>query len=204
MSNQTNKGIILQPLQRRIVLCLAEEGLQTINEITKSIPRLKLAEACHYKPTWLALKWLREKGLIKEAGIKEYRGRKYPQFWLTDDGAYVALAEGASLNNLLAKAKQIYPDNKNLICYLKIASKLNPEAIRVIYSSISKKGKLEPVDLNTIFFTLLQTEATVQTWVEIIDILREYPEEYVTFKKRMGKIQKKLNKFINMTQKTNQ
>jgi hypothetical protein len=51
MSNQTGKGIILPPLQRRIVLCLAEEGLQTKNQITTNIKLLKLAKASHYKPT---------------------------------------------------------------------------------------------------------------------------------------------------------
>src|SRR3972149_6880459 len=113
------------------------------------------------------------KRLDSRSWIKKYRGRKYPQFWLTDDGAHVAQAEGASLSNLLAKTKQIYPDNKNLICYLKIASKLNPEIVKIVYSTMSKKGKLEPVDLNMILFTYLQTEATVQTYGEIIDILRE-------------------------------
>ena len=142
--------------------------------------------------------------MIKEIGIKEYRGRKYPQFWFTDDGAAVALAEGADLSSLLAKTKEVYPDKKSLVCQLKIASKLSPEIIRVMYSAFSKKGKLEQVDLNMILFTYLQTEATVQTHGEIIDILREYPEEYASFNKRMGYLQKKLNKFIDMTQNTNQ
>ena len=125
--------------------------VQTVNEITKNISLLKLAKVCHYKPTWLAIKWLKGKGLIQEAGTKEYRGRKYPQYWLTGDGTIVAMLEGTKPEILVAETKRVYPDNASLACYLELASKLNPETFRVGFLALNRKSLLEPVDLATMF-----------------------------------------------------
>ncbi|MCJ7759995.1 hypothetical protein MUP59_02495, partial [Candidatus Bathyarchaeota archaeon] len=88
MSKQQRESHILPPLQSDIILYLAKEGSQTKNKIALGVSR-------SYKPTWTALKSLKMKKLTIETDVKTYRGREYSQFWLTDDGAMVALAEGA-------------------------------------------------------------------------------------------------------------
>jgi len=199
MSSQKSKGSILPPLQRRIILCLADGGLQTINEITSNIPLLKLAKVCHYKPTWMAVKWLGKKGLVREAGKKEYRGREYPQFWLTSDGVLVALTEGAPLERLLARTKEIYPKDETLACYLEVVSRLNPDIIRLAYSALRRKGKIEPIDLATILFAEMQTDTSIQVYREIVKTIRSYPKEYEAFKRRMEKALETISKFNEMT-----
>ena len=144
MSKKNSSSTILPPLQRRVILCLAQEGLQTINEVVKNIPRLELAPASHYKPTWLAIKSLTEKGYIQAIGAKEYRGRQYPLYWLTGNGILLAFMEGTRLTHLLTETQRIYPDNITLACYLEIASKLDPNIFRTAFSALDKKGKIEP------------------------------------------------------------
>lgn len=198
MSMHENKDNILPPLQNRVILCLAREGLQTVNEISANIPRLQLAQTCHYKPTWLAVKSLIKKGYIQQAGMKSYRGRKYPQFWLTDNGIFLAMIEGERFTDLLAKTKQIYPDNDTLACYLEVSSKLNPDIFRVAFSALKQKGKIESSDVITMLFTGMQTETDDQQTKEIINILKKHPQEYLAFKTKMHKLLDNLDKLKKM------
>jgi len=164
---------------------LAQKGSQTINEIKTNIPLLKLAHVAHYKPTWLAVKSLGQKGLIQKVGAKEYRGRKYPTYWLTDEGVLVALIEGANPETLLKKTKEIFPENQILLYCLEIAPKLNLEVFEIGYLAVKAKGKLEPIDLATILFTQMQTGTSIQTFREAIEILKKYPKQYKSFKERV-------------------
>jgi predicted transcriptional regulator len=72
----------LPPLQNRIMLYLARNEPQAINETV---------EGCkgHCKSLWIALNALEQKGLIKKADLKTYRNREYPRFWLTQESAHV-------------------------------------------------------------------------------------------------------------------
>ena len=187
MSKQKTKGNKLPSLQKRVVLCLAQKGPQTINEVKTNIPHLQYAVArvTHYKPTWLALKSLIQKELVQEVGTKEYRGRKYPTYWLTDEGVLVALIEGANPKTLLKKTKEIFPENQMLLYCLEIAPKLNPEVFGIGYSAVKTKGKLEPIDLATILFTQMQTETPRQAFKEAVEILKKYPKQYKSFKERV-------------------
>lgn len=195
MSRQKTKGYNLPPLQKRIVLCLAKMGPQTINEIKKNIPQLELPHThrCHYKPTWLAVKSLNQKGVIHKTGLKEYRGRRYPRFWLTDEGVVVAVIEGIDPSDLLQKTKETYPNNQILLYFLEIAPKLNPQVFRIGYSAIKNKGKLEPVDLATILFTQMQTGTHIQVFKETLQILKRYPKEHNSFKQQVQKLSENLN-----------
>ena len=185
MSKQKTDGSILPPLQNRILLCLAQGGLQTINEVTKNIPRLRLSQVCHYKPTWLAFKSLKKKGLINEVGMKHYRGRAYPQFWLTEEGVLTAYSEKASGERLLELVKQIYPTNERLACYFDVLMKLNPAVMEIWRSSmISHIG----LDLAAIVLAEAQNENREKSLKTIIETLRSYPREYEFFKKNVLEI----------------
>lgn len=200
MSKQKTKDHKLPPLQKRVLLCLAKMGPQTINEIKNNIPQLEPAQTrkSHYKPTWLAVKALGQKDLVHETGLKEYRGRKYPRFWLTDEGIVVAVIEGFDPNYLLEKTKETYPNNQILLYFLEIAPKLNPEVFRIGHSAIKNKGKLEPIDLAAILFTQMQTETHTQIFKETLEILKRYPKQYRLFKEQVGKMSRNLKQLREM------
>lgn len=142
---------------------------------------------------------LKMKKLTKETDVKTYRGREYPQFWLTDNGVLIALAEGANPDHLLELTKQIYPDNQTLACYLEVLSKMNPDIIRIAYSALQTKGKLEPADVINIILTGTPSKTSDKQQKEIIDTLKAYAKEYDLFKKRMNKILESLDKLKEMT-----
>lgn len=196
MSRQKTKSNKLPSLQKRVVLCLAQEGSQTKNEIKTNIPRLKyaLGRVTHYKPTWLAIKSLGQKGLVQEVGTKEYRGRKYPTYWLTDEGVFVALFEGANPETLLKKTREIYPENQILLFCIEIIPKLNPKVFEMGYSAVKTTGKLEPIDLATILLTQMQTETSVQAFWETVEILKKYPKQYNSFKKQIEQMFENLSR----------
>ena len=193
MIKQQSTSHILPPLQSDILLHLAEEGSQTINEIASGVSR-------SYKPTWTAFNSLKQKKLVKEASVKNYRGREYPRFWLTDDGALVALAEGTDFDRLFELTKQIYPKNKILACYLEVVSKMNLlDTIRVGYSALKRKGELDPLDLMNMILTGTKKKTTDQQLQEIVDVIKTYPKEYVSFKKRLDQILESLDKLKEIT-----
>jgi len=196
MSKGKTKGNKLPPLQKRVVLCLAQEGSQTKNEIKTNIPRLKYAFArvAHYKPTWLAIKSLGQKGLVQEVGTKEYRGRKYSRYWLTDEGVLVALIEGANPETLLKKTREIYPENQILLYCLEIAPKLNQKVLEIGWSAVKTKGKLEPIDLATILLTQMQTKTSDKPFWETVEILKNYPKQYKSFKKQIEQMFENLSR----------
>ena len=180
MLKRKTRGNKLPPLQKKVVLCLVQNGPQTINEIKTNIP-----PRAHYKPTWLAIKSLGQKGLVQEVGTKEHRGRKYPKHWLTDEGVLAALIEGANPETLLKKTREIFPENQILLYCLEIAPKLNPKVFEIGYSAVKTKGKLEPIDLATILFTQMQTETPIQAFREAVEILKKYPKQYNSFKEQI-------------------
>ena len=191
MIKRNEESHILPPLQRDMLLYLAKEGSQTKNKIALGVSR-------SYKPTWTAFNSLKEKKLIKETDVKTWRGREYPQFWLTDNGVLIALAEGANPDRLLELTKQIYPKNQTLACYLEVLSKMSLHIIKIAYSALESKGKLEPTDVINIILT--ETAKTSdQLQKEVINTLKAYPKEYDLFKKRMDKILESLDKLKEMT-----
>lgn len=198
MTEQKPKGNKLPPLQSKVVLCLAQKGKQTKNEINTNIPLLKLAKRAHYKPTWVAIKSLIKKGLIQEVGTKHRRGQNYPKHWLTEEGIFVALIEGANPETLLSKTREIFPKNQTLLYYLEIASKLNPKIFGIAYSAIKTKGKLDPIDLFAISLTQMETETTMETFIETINTLKKYPKQYKLLKEQMEQIKELLNRITQL------
>ena len=119
---------------------------------------------------------------------------------MTDDGTLIALAEGVDFNRLLELTKLIYPKNQTLACYLEVVSKMKlVDAVRVGYSAIKRKGKLDPFDLMNMMFTETKKKATDQQLKEIVDVIKAYPKEYSSFKKRMDTILESLDKLKEMT-----
>jgi hypothetical protein len=54
---------------------------------------------------------------------------------------------------LLELTKQIYPENQTLACYLEVLSKMSLRIIKIAYSALEAKGKLEPTDMINLLLT---------------------------------------------------
>ena len=124
MIKRNDESHILPPLQRDILLYLAEDGSQTKNAIAKGVSR-------SYKPTWTAVNRRKEKERIIETDVHTWRGKEYSQFWLTDNGLLTALAEGAAPDRLLELTKLISPKNQTLACYLEVSSEMSRHIIQM-------------------------------------------------------------------------
>lgn len=191
MSKPKRKGDSLPSLQKRIVLNLAKNDPQTINETVEKI-------RSHYKPSWIAFGSLQEKGIIKKIDAKTYRGREYPRFWLTDEGVVVAMIEGAPPKDLLQKVEQLYPNNEILQYCLEIGPKLSREVFRIGLTAIRNKGKLEPIDMATILLTQAETNTHIEKFKEAMGILKKYPKEHRRLKEQVERMLKELAIIENM------
>jgi len=66
--------------------------------------------------------------------------------------------------------------------------------IGIAYSTLKTKGTLTPFDLFAISLTQMQTETTMQTFRELMEILRKkYPKLYNSTKENIEKISQTLN-----------
>jgi len=179
------------PLQKRIVLHLAKSGAQTINETVSGLKG-------HYKSSWIAFNVLERKKIIKKVDMKIYRNRKYPRYWLTQAGIFVALVEGADAKNLLQRTIKTYPDDKTLQCVIEISPLVGLEGFRIALSAIQNKGKLDHSDMVRIVFSDEQKDVSIQQFKEFIRILKKYPEDYDRTKKRISARAKLLARIISM------
>lgn len=170
MSNHKTKSDSLPSLQKLIVLHLAKSESQTINETVTALSK-------SYKPTWIAFNSLENKGLIVKTDQKQYRGRKYDRYWLTDEGMITAIMEGCNTNKLLEQAKGVYPSAEIAHCFLEIMPVLDPEVKRIFFSSIKGKGKIGLLDLATL--SLSQASIPdVETVKRFTQTLKKYPNQY--------------------------
>lgn len=166
---QESKENSFPPLQKHIILYLAQNKPQTINETKKGIKR-------HYKSSWTAFNALKRKGLVKSVTSKPYRGRQYPCFWVTELGIYLALCEGVKSESLLKTTLEIYPNNKNLQFLIEAVPILGKNAFDVLHLAVSNKGVIEERQLISIFAN--QKKLTPEQRTQFIRVLKKYPELY--------------------------
>ena len=191
MLKHKGKGNNLPPLQKRIVLHLAKNGAQTINETVKGLKG-------HYKSSWVAFNALEKKKLIKKADVKTYRNREYPRYWLTQAGIFVALVERADVHSLLERTVKIYPDDKTLQCILEISPIVGLEGFQTALSAIQDKGKLDDSDTTRILFAFAQRHVSIQQFRELIRILKKYPKDYERTKKQISQFRALLDKLVSL------
>lgn len=189
MSYAKIKSDNLHSLQRLIILHLAENDPQTINQTVQTISK-------SYKPTWTAFNSLQKKKLIAKTHIKSYRGREYPLYWLTDEGIIMAVMEGASSEKLLQQTKSLYPDAKINHCFLEIMPFFNPEVMKMAYSTVKGKGKLGFVEIATLFLTQGTMPMDIETGKKVVATLRKYPDEYAKLKMAVQLMIDQLNQLI--------
>lgn len=187
MSKDKAKGDNLPPLQKQIVLNLAENQPQTINETVKAISK-------SYKASWIAFNSLEKKNLLEKTHVKIYRGRAYPRYWLTGTGIVMALLEGASSDKLLEQTKILYPNVKTLHCFLEVVPYITPEIIEMTVPLTERKKRLEISDLFILAFSTNTMDH--KTAEEFKAKLEKYPELYDEFKTRIQAMINQLNQLI--------
>jgi hypothetical protein len=180
------KDDILPPLQKRIVLHLAKSSPQTVNETVKAING-------SYKSSWIAFNSLKEKKAIKEIDVKSYRGRDYPRFWLTPEGALIALFGGANLKILLEKSLTIYPDNKDLLCTLELSPIVGTEALQIAFVALLTKGRFDQSDIIKVMTAEAQ-ELDPAKDEDFLSILKNHPKQYEKVKECARQMREKLDK----------
>lgn len=130
-----------EPLQRCIILYLAQTEPQTINKTAKEISK-------DYKSSWVAFQKLEKKNLITKVGKKYHKRSGYPCFWLTETGILHALDEGANPEHLLNQTITIYPQNTNLQFFIETVPIFGKEIADMFSSDIL--GNPEKVETNLI------------------------------------------------------
>ena len=186
---QESKANSFPPLQKTIILYLAQSKPQTINEIKKGIKG-------HYKSTHTSFKALEKKGLVKSITSKLYRGREYPRFWLTELGIFIALIRGAKTEALLKTTSQIYPESKNSQFLIEAVPILGKNAFDVLHLAVSNKGVIEQRHLSLIFAN--QKELTPKQRTQFIKVLKKHPELYQQCVTTVNQIHKNLKELSDL------
>ena len=176
------------PLQKRIILHLAQSRPQTITETAKKISKTKKGIPKNYKSSWIAFKVLKKKGLIKDVTSKDYRGRQYPCSWLTDLGILLALHEGAKPQVLLKTTREIYPDNKDLHFLIEAVPILGKHALDILYLAVLNRGVINQTDLISIFAAQLQNKLNPKQITQFVKVLKKYPERHQQTRKNLGEL----------------
>jgi len=177
----------LPPLQRLIILHLAKSEPQTINETVTAIEK-------SYKPTWSAFNSLEKKKLIGKAGVKEYRNREYPVYWLTGEGIIAAMLEGADKSLLLEESKRVFPNEEIVHCFVEVIY-TNPKVVQLAHNVVKNKGTIEFADL----LTVLVADATsedVDTMKKLVVVLKKYPEMYEQAKILIRQMMEQLGQLV--------
>jgi hypothetical protein len=175
MSNVEIKSDYLHSLQKLIILHLAKNEPQTINQSVEAISK-------SYKPSWIAFNSLENRKLIAKVDLKNYRGRDYPRYWLTDEGIIMALMEGADSGKLLEQTKIVFPEAKNTHCFLEIMPLFDTIFIKMAYSNVKGKGKLSFSDVAKLILSGAATPIEIETAQKISFILKKYPDQYAQLK----------------------
>lgn len=171
-----------KPLQRRIILHLAQNKPQTINETAKGISR-------DWKTSSIAFKRLEKEGFVVKSGkSKYYRGRKFPYFWLTPLGVLRALHEGVKPEILLKTTHEIYPDNKDLHFDIEAIPILGRYALDVLYLATSNRGAINQTDLISIFAAQMQNKLNPKQIKQFIAVLKKYPERHQQIHKSLREL----------------
>jgi hypothetical protein len=120
---QKSDSLKLPKHQHKIVMFLAKCRAMNISQTNKKIHGQNTS-------TTRAFHELEKKGLIAKIGAKNYRGRKFPEYWLSRRGLAYAF-----MNNERSKAIEtfasLYLKNETIEMYLKMHSVLDKRTLKV-------------------------------------------------------------------------
>jgi hypothetical protein len=191
-SKPLTEKTFLPPLQKKIFLTLAKGDPKDISETVKAIKG-------HYKSVWNAFNQLEKKKLIKAVSSKKYQGKDYPRYWVSEDGAFIALCEGVKANSVIERALKIYPDRKDVHYLLESVSILGTEAFKVGYLALIRKGKLEQSDVLAMMVTQVMHGLSAEQLAKYNKMLQKYPDRQQKYEDFFKKMQSNLNELIEET-----
>lgn len=187
----TLKGVTenqyLPPLQKQILLYLAEN-------LPKSKYGVKRGIKGYYKSVYDAIDDLIEKRILVEIKKEEYRSQEHSVYWLTSGAVFVALVYGANVKTVLNRTAEVYPDNKLLQCFVELTTYLGTDIYQVGYQAILKKGKLEDSDVSLMLSTGLMKDLSLEKVLDVIALMKKYPEQFSGFKEQIVEIMEKMKK----------
>lgn len=189
MSKAIAKSDNLPSLQKAIILNLADNEPQTINQTAQAIAK-------GYRPTWTAINTLENKKLIVKTGIKKYRNQDFPCYWLTDEGIIIALMEGADASKLLMELKILYPDAVAAHIFLEVIPLFGPEILKLAYDYAKAKGKLEFVEVAQVILSGAASGMEIETGKKVAAALKKHPKHYEALKIVVKEMIKQLNYLI--------
>jgi hypothetical protein len=182
-SKPITKKTFLPPLQKKILLYLANHDPKNKNEIAEALKS-------HYRSTWGAIRNLEKKNLIQIVGSKNYQGQEYPRYWLSPDGAFIALCEGAEQKSVMKRTLKIYPEKKDIHYLLETVSILGTEAFSYGYLTIKSKGRLEQSDIAKMVVS--QVQISPEQLIQFGKMLEKYPEQKQKYYDLIGEMTDKL------------
>jgi hypothetical protein len=188
LKNKT-KSDSLPSLQQAIIIYLAKNEPQTINQISKTIDK-------DYSNTHTAFKSLVKKKLIKETGSKNYRKQEFECYWLTDEGIITALNEGADAKILLQTTKKFYPNAEAAHIFLEIVPYFDFEIIKMAQTYIQNKENLTFAEVAQVILSGAASGMEVEQAKGIVTILKRYPNHYNALKMIIEVMIKQLNSLI--------
>jgi ribosomal protein L28 len=194
-SKPLTKKAFLPTLQKKVFLHLANNEPKNINETAKALK-------AHYKSTWNAFNKLEEKKLIKQVSSKSYQGQEIPRYWVTEEGAFIALCEGAKAKNIIKKTVEFYPERRDLQYLLEAITILGKDAFDVAYWAYLSKGKLEQSDIAIIMATQMHHKLSSEEVKKFSELLQRFPEQqqgFVDFFEEMSDNVKKLDSLFRRT-----
>jgi hypothetical protein len=195
-AKRLTKKTYLPPLQRKLFLHIANNEPKNINQTVKAVKG-------HYKSCWSAFKQLEKKKLIKPVESKGSQGQEYPRYWVSEDGAFVALCEGAKAKSVIKRTLEIYPKRRDLQYLLEAVTILGVDAFDVAYFAYVRKGKLEQSDLAIVLATQMQHELSPEGVIKFSELLQRYPEQsqrFVDFFKEVSDNVRKLDTLFKTSQ----
>lgn len=177
------------PLQKQIILHLAHSAPQTINEATKEIKG-------HYKSSWTAFNTLEKKGLITQVASKSYRGREYPESWLTERGILLALYLGAKPQIVLRRTIEIYPNERNLHFIIEAVLIFRIPWMLLWHVEVIKEEAIKQEDLIPIFLVHIAMGLTLEQKKQFKHLFRKYPEQKQQYNDYFNEIHKSLKELL--------
>jgi hypothetical protein len=194
-SKPITKKTFLPPLQKKIFLYLANHEPSNINETADALK-------CHYRSCWGAFGNLEKKKLIKTVESKKYHGQEFPRYWVTEDGAFVALCEGAKADAVIRRANEFYPKRKDLHYLLESVSILGTDAFNVGYLAFVSKGKLEQSDIALMMITQIQNGLSDDAILKFNKMLENYPDQKQKLDDALEQLGKNFKNLFALFEKT--
>jgi hypothetical protein len=194
-NSKSKKKQLVPPLQKKIVLYFAKNEPKTINEVVKDLKS-------HYKSTWTAFRRLEERKLIKAVSTKYYQGKEFSRYWLAGDGTYVAILEGAHIDAIIKKSKELFPEDRELHYFLEATAIFGKDAFEIGFRALLEKGKVEQEDIGVMLINQFFKGISKEGICKYFALLQRYPEKNIAMQELMKDMTNNITEFQDKYKKT--